>query len=205
MKKFSSDKNFTKDEFVRHYDKIASPVSQEIQKELSTENVTVVAAFVGSDGTPLAGVLRGLAELKNPIIVEGKFRSGKKFEVETNLIKFCYTIYNPPFVTNNMQTITPYFLPEYNDNIEDTKEYFKHIRELDEARLQTERISWGPKGFWLYTPAKTLTGDDLDCRIFIRQVQSVSRKYNWAGKIKKKQELCFVEKTADIDNDIERL
>ena len=185
MKTFNIDESFVENKLRSFYDKTETPISEEILRELSTDNVVVLAAFLGNPEGPLAGFLSGYAKVRTPIILENSLCSGGKLHAETKYVKFFYTVYHPPFVTNNMQTIMPFYLPKYDDNIEDNQAYLKHIREQGRIRAQFESMSWGAKGFWLHTPTKSLTGDDLDCRLFIRQVQFVSRKYNWSNTIKK--------------------
>jgi len=147
-----------------------------ITDQLSTENVKVICAFLGNKHESTAGTLIGYAKVANPII-----SASEQIQAETSYIKFFYKIcnsYDTYRITNNMQSIEAAF--PILDCVPDVgyRNWFKAQHLLDGN-------PWGSKGFWIHTPTNTLSGDDLDCRLFIQQVQKVSREQQWGQQLKK--------------------
>ena len=168
----------------------ASSLPSDILKNLSTDKITVVAAYLGDNpDSQIFGHLIGYAKLDKPIILEQRdlYDKEEHIHVETEYIHFFYRVYLPNRSAEYMSTIKPYYtydlidFPDDNDH----KKMLQYSRENERARIQLEEFSWGAMGFWEETDTDDLSGDDLACRLFIEKVQKVSKEQKWQKRLKK--------------------
>lgn len=160
----------------------ASSLPENILERLSTDKVTVIAAYLGDkDGSGVFGQLIGYAKLNKPIILEQEdfYNKSEQIHVETEYVRFFYSVYRPCRVSDYMSTIQPFY--DYLADIDDREK----SRENERARIQIEKHPWGSWGFDINTKTKDLSGDDLDCRLFIENVTKVSKEEGWAKTLKK--------------------
>lgn len=163
----------------------ATSLPSDILERLSTDKVKVVAAYLGDKvGSGVYGQLIGYAKLQKPIVLEQEdfYNKGEQIHVETEYVRFFYTVYRPGRDSDYMSTIQPYY--DYLWDVEDRGKNRKN----DRIRIQLEQHPWGAKGFWEETSTEDLSGDDLDCRLFIKNVTKVSKEEGWAKMLKKQYE-----------------
>jgi hypothetical protein len=164
----------------------ATSLPLDILERLSTDKVTVIAAYLGDQaGSGVFGQLIGYAKLQKPIVLEQEdfYDKGEQIHVETEYVRFFYTVYRPGRDSDYMSTIQPYY--DYLCDIEDREKNRKNNR----IRIQLEQHPWGAMGFWEETPTEDLSGDDLYCRLFIENVTKVSKEEEWAKMLKKRFEM----------------
>ena len=148
----------------------------DILMEMNTEDVAVLAAYFDN-----YGFLYGLGVLKNPVVVETS-----QGDTYVNHILFQYSV-DSLEGKNNMTNINFYdpVLPNDLKRME-FDEKMDYIIQHDEIN----RKVWGSKGFYMEKdfPKKSLSGDDLACRIFKNQVKQTAKKYDFVSMVKEMQE-----------------
>lgn len=141
----------------------------DILMDMNTEDVTVLEAYLDDNG-----FLYGLGILKNPVVVENEF---------VNHIVFQYSV-DSLEGKNRMVNINFYY-PVLSDNLVK----MKSLEEKMDYTFLCDNINrkvWGSKGFFMAKdfPTKSLSGDDLSCRLFKNQVQKAAKKYDFASMMK---------------------
>lgn len=154
-------------------DFIFTILSENCLKELSTDEVTVLAARLEDYTTYQSRNLDGYAKLNKPIIAEDD-----SLHVETIYIHFVFHIYDSDRIWNYVSYINPFYIP--------TKEEMKNdLDNASDADFLMNHTVWGQDGIYNWMPTKSLTGDALTRRMFSKNLQSVSRKYKWGQEARK--------------------
>lgn len=149
----------SKIEFPNHSPIGMTKLTKGEMEAMSTNDITVVSAFLGDkEGSQVPGYLTGYAHLSEPAMLDGK---------PYEYIHFFMCIKNPVGTTNNVQNIELC-------RVDDVYGSFL---------LHHTNRAYGSMGFWMYTPTKTLEGDDLKCRLFIKQLQAASRQFDFKKRV----------------------
>lgn len=169
----------------------ATSLPFDILERLSTDKVTVIAAYLGDqEKSGVFGRLIGYAKLDEPIVLEQEdfYNKGEHIHVETEYISFMYTVYLSDQKRNYMSNIKPFYafpLIDFPDD-ENCKKMLAYHREHDRARIQLENSAqWGWEGFLEDIRTEELSGNDLTCRLFIENVTKVSKGKRWVRTIKR--------------------
>jgi len=151
-------------------DKLISP---SLLQELSTDEVTVLAASLDDNPSGNFRSLTGYAKLKTPVVAENE-----ELHVETEYVHFWFDVYFVNKIINEMSYIEPFF------------PITKELRELDidgaeDAQLLMKHTIWGENGRYQWIKTKNLTGDDLSRRLFVKKLKDISHKYQWGQEARK--------------------
>lgn len=154
----------------------ATPLNEEQLNELSTDQVTVLSAYIGDISEVLSGMLVGYAKFKTPIIV-------KKDEVtlETHYIKFLYNIYCKNIPESKMHSTSLEF-PF------DTKLFNKRAYEnIVNVQVEVAARTWEDLSLMSDMEVKGICENNLAYKMFIENIHVTAKKYNWVNYIKEIQ------------------
>jgi len=190
MKCYKSDNNVSKELRERIFDdSVALTLSSEYLQKLSTDKITVIAAYLGNiELAAIYGNLIGYAVLKEPIVYEGEdfYNKGEQIHIKTNMISFSYCVNAPYLEPENMRTVSPV----YDYPIVETaqklplKEFEKYMKEQERVESQLKEFCpWGLLGFDENNRTEELSGNDLTCRLFIENVKKISLEEDFAGLV----------------------
>lgn len=174
MKQYKADPERTENLIQKIIMKDGSqPLSADLLKELSVDSVTVLAARLDDDPEFGSRHLSGYAKLDTPVVAEED-----DLHVETKYVKFWFEIYSSDKIWNEMVYIDPLFLLPKGFSEDE-------MDDVIDAQMLMKNTVWGQKGIYKWMPTKSLSGNDLTRRLFVRNMQDVSRKYKWGQEARK--------------------
>jgi len=145
-----------------------------VKMEMFTDDVAVLSAFLSR------GFLFGLCKLKEPVLVETTYGN---INVEHLVFQYSVTGEAKEEMMNIMfyDPALPIEMKVLKEQSE--KKQLQYILEKDEIN----HTGFGSNGFFKDFSTKLLSGNDLACRLFMEQVQKVSKKYHFASRTEPKE------------------